>query len=318
MLLDVSPRAKSGQIEAGVFMSGILVIGSANADLMIAMPNLPKRGETVRGRDFMIAPGGKGANQAVAAARLGGDVGFIGCIGDDEFGEKLQKSLSESGVDTAHLSVASKVSTGVALILSEDSGENSIAIVAGANDLLLPTNIEAARELIGGASIVVCQFESPVATVEHVISVAKESGVPVLLNPAPARCVTDTMLTGIRFLVPNLHELGELTGVRVETPSDIELAANSLVGRGVETVIVTLGRDGVLRTGADGSRIMAAPTVQAVDTTGAGDTFVGGFAAEWCRTSDIDVAIDFAQRAAAYSVRGRGAQASMPWLSDLD
>jgi ribokinase len=298
-------------------MSKILVVGSANADLMIAMPKLPKPGETVRGHDFLVAPGGKGANQATAAARLGGDVGFIGSIGDDDFGKSLRASLFDSGVDTAYLSVIPKSSTGVALVLSEASGENSIAIAAGANDLLLPTDIDAATDAIAKASIIVCQFESPVATIEHVITVAKTCGVPVLLNPAPARPVTDAMLNGIRFLVPNRHELADLTGLPTDTVADVEAAANALLRRGVETVIVTLGRDGVLRAGVDGARVIPGPIVQAVDTTGAGDTFVGGFAAEWCRTFDVDSAIAFAQRAAAYSVTSRGAQASMPWLSDL-
>jgi ribokinase len=297
-------------------MSKIVVVGSANADLMIAMPELPKPGETVRGHDFRVAPGGKGANQATAAARLGGNVSFIGSIGDDDFGRSLKLSLLDSGVDTSRLHVRPS-STGVALVLSETSGENSIAIAAGANDLLLPADIDAAAEEIAEASIVVCQFESPVATIEHLVELAKKLGVPVLLNPAPARPLTDAMLNGIRFLVPNRHELASLTGLPTGGLPDVETAVKTLLARGVQTVITTLGREGVLRATLDGARMIAAPVVQAVDTTGAGDTFVGAFAAEWCRTSDVDAAIIFAQRAAAYSVTGRGAQASMPWLSDL-
>jgi ribokinase len=298
-------------------MSKIVVVGSANADLMIAMPKLPKPGETVRGHDFLIAPGGKGANQATAAARLGGDVGFVGSIGDDDFGKSLRASLFDSGVVTAYLHVR-PFSTGVALVLSEASGENSIAISAGANDYLLPADIDAATDEIAGASIVVCQFESPVATIEHLIEIAKICGVPVLLNPAPARPVTDAMLNGIRFLVPNRHELADLTGLATGTVADVEAAAKALLCRGVQTVITTLGREGVLRATVDGARVFPAPVVRAVDTTGAGDTFVGAFAAEWCRTSDVDAAVIFAQRAAAYSITNRGAQTSMPWLSDLD
>jgi ribokinase len=298
--------------------SKILVVGSANADLMIATAKLPNPGETVRGSHFLVAPGGKGANQAVAAARLGGSVGFIGSIGDDEFGRMIRPSLSDSGVDTAHLCVRSKSSSGVALVLSETSGENMIAIDAGANDLLLPADIDAVVEEIAGASIVVCQFESPVATIEHVIAVAKANGVPVLLNPAPARRTGDEMLDGIRFLVPNRQELAGLTGLPTDLVADVEAAAKALLGRGAQNVIVTLGREGALLTTKDRTRLFKAPVVEAVDTTGAGDTFVGGFAAEWCRTSDIDAAVIFAQRAAAYSVTSRGAQASMPWLSDLE
>jgi ribokinase len=298
-------------------MSKIVVVGSANADLMIAVPALPKPGETVRGHDFLVAPGGKGANQATAAARLGGDVGFIGSVGDDDFGKNLNASLLASGVDTALLHVR-PCSTGVALVLSESSGENSIAIASGANEFLLPADIVAAADEIAKASIVVCQFESPLVTIERVIEIAKKCGVPVLLNPAPARPVTDAMLKGIMFLVPNRHELADLAGLQTGTVAEVEAAANALIGRGVQIVITTLGREGVLRATVDGARLISAPVVQAVDTTGAGDTFVGAFAAEWCRTSDVDTAIIFAQRAAAYSVTSRGAQASMPWLSDLD
>src|SRR4051794_36122648 len=270
-------------------MSKIVVVGSTNADLMIAVPALPKPGETVRGHDFLVAPGGKGANQATAAARLGGDVGFIGSIGNDEFGKSLKASLRDSGVDTANLQVKPG-STGVAMVLSESSGENSIAIAAGANELLLPADVDAAADEIAEASIVVCQFESPSPTIERVIEIAKRCGVPVLLNPAPARPVTDAMLNGIRFLVPNRHELADLTGLRTGTVADLEAAAKALLGRGVQTVVATLGREGVLRATVDGARVFSAPKVHAVDTTGAGDTFVGAFAAEWCRTSDVDAA----------------------------
>jgi ribokinase len=297
-------------------MSKIVVVGSANADLMIAVPELPKPGETVRGHDFRVEPGGKGANQATAAARLGGKVSFIGSIGNDDLGRSLKASLLDSGVETSHLHVRPS-STGVALVLSETSGENSIAIAAGANDLLLPDDIDAAADEIAEASIVVCQFESPVATIEHLVEIAKKRGVPVLLNPAPARPVTDALLNGIRFLVPNRHELAGLTGLPTGTVADLEAAARAMLARGVQTVITTLGPEGVLRATLDGARVIPAPVVQAVDTTGAGDTFVGAFAAEWCRTFDVDAAIIFAQRAAAYSVTSRGAQASMPWLSDL-
>jgi ribokinase len=299
-------------------MGKILVVGSANADLMIATPNLPKPGETVRGHDFLVAPGGKGANQATAAARLGGDVSFIGSIGDDDFGRSIRTSLFDSGVDTAYLGIRPSSATGVALILSETSGENIIAIAAGANELLLPADIDAAANAIAEASIIVCQFESPVATIEHVVKVANACGVPVLLNPAPARRMADKMLDGIRFLVPNRHELADLTGLPTDSVADVRAAATALLLRGAQTVIVTLGSEGVLRATPGGARLFPAPVVEAVDTTGAGDTFVGGFAAEWCRTSDVDAAIIFAQRAAAYSVTSRGAQSSMPWLSDLE
>jgi ribokinase len=299
-------------------MAKIWVIGSANADLMLAVPALPKPGETVRGRDFVVAPGGKGANQAVAAARLGGDVSFVGCIGDDDFGRSLRASLSDSGVDVTHLKVAPGVASGIAMVMTEISGENSIAISGGANDLLLPDDIDALGALVGHAPLMVCQFESPAETVARALALAKSLSIPVLLNPAPARPVADALLDGLRFLVPNRHELASLTGLATDCPEDIEAAAKLLLSRGVQTIIVTLGHDGVAQIDSSGMRTSPAVVVDAVDTTGAGDTFVGAFAAEWCRTADIDAAVAFAQRAAAFSVASRGAQASMPWSSDLD
>lgn len=299
-------------------MAKILVIGSANADLMLAVPNLPKPGETVRGRDFVVAPGGKGANQAVAAARLGGDVSFVGCVGDDDFGRSLRASLVDSGVDATHLFIKPGVASGIAMVMTEASGENSIAISGGANDLLLPENIDALTALVAGAALVVCQFETPAATIDRALTMAKYCGVPVLLNPAPVRMVADGLLDGVRFLVPNRHELAGLTGIATDDREGIAAAATQLLDRGVQTVIVTLGRDGVANIDRSGMTISAAEDVGAVDTTGAGDCFVGAFAAQWCRSSDVDAGIAFAQRAAARSVTRRGAQAAMPWLSEMD
>jgi ribokinase len=299
-------------------MARIVVIGSANADLTLAMAVLPKPGETVRGRDFVVAPGGKGANQAVAAARLGGDVSFVGCIGDDAFGGVLRASLSDSGVDLTNLKIRAGAASGVAMVMTEASGENSIAICGGANDLLRPDDIDALTVLVAQTSLVVCQFESPVETIERALKLAMSHSVPVLLNPAPARPIAEWALEGLRFLIPNRHELASLTGLATDHPKDIEAAAKLLMDRGVQTVIVTLGRDGVAHIDGTGMRTSPAPVVDAVDTTGAGDTFVGAFAVEWCRTADVAAAIAFAQRAAAFSVTTRGAQAAMPWLSDLD
>ncbi|MET0219134.1 MAG: ribokinase [Tardiphaga sp.] len=298
-------------------MAKIVVIGSANADLMLALPVLPRPGETVRGRDFVIAPGGKGANQAVAAARLGGDVSFIGCIGDDDNGRRLRAALTDSGVDVTRLKIATGTPSGVAIVLTEASGENSIAISGGANDLLSPVDIEMAETLIARASLVVCQFESPAETVVRALAIAEAHRVPVLLNPAPPRPLANSSLRGVRFLVPNRHELASLTGHDVSDEANIEAAARLLLDRGVQTVLVTLGRDGVARIDDTSTTFSPASAVDAIDSTGAGDTFVGAFAAQWCRTADIDTSIAFAQRAAAFSVTSRGAQASMPWSSNL-
>jgi ribokinase len=299
-------------------MAKILVIGSANADLMLAVPKLPRPGETVRGRDFVVVPGGKGANQAVAAARLGGDVSFVGCIGDDDFGKNLRASLADSGVDVTHLLVKAGVASGIAMVMTEASGENSIAISGGANDLLRPDDVDALTPLFAAVALVVCQFETPAATVERVVTLANSNGVPVLLNPAPARPVADRLLDGLQFLVPNRYELAGMTGIATDDPDGIAAAAKSLLDRGVRAVIVTLGQDGVALVDRSGMRLSPAVAVDAVDTTGAGDAFVGAFAAHWCRTTDVEAAIAFAQRAAARSVTRRGAQAAMPWLAEME
>jgi ribokinase len=295
----------------------IVVVGSANADLMLAVSVLPRPGETVRGEDFVVVPGGKGANQAVAAARLGGEVSFMGCVGDDDFGRTLRAALAASRVDVAPLKVVEGVPTGIAMILSEASGENSIAISGGANDHLQPADLDARSDLIGAGALLVCQFESPASTVARALAIARAHGVPALLNPAPARPLDDDLLQGLRFLVPNRTELATLTGREVHGLEDVEAAARGLLARGVGTVIVTLGADGVALVAQDGLRHFPAPVVAAVDSTGAGDTFVGAFAAEWCRGGDVVAAIAYAQRAAAISVTARGAQASMPWARDL-
>ena len=294
----------------------IVVLGSVNADLVLRCERLPRPGETVHGEDFRTVPGGKGANQAVAAARLGGRVEFIGCVGDDAFGTEARATLEREGVGTAHLRSRAGVPTGVATILVERSGQNCIALAAGANARLDIEQVDAAAAAIACASLLVCQLESPLAAVEHAIGIARRHGVPVLLNPAPARPLAPTLLDQVDILVPNESEAALLVGA--SSALDSTEAAAALRGEGAATVIVTLGGNGVCIADELGTRRWPAPRAQAIDTTGAGDTFIGAFAVARQEGLGTDEAVRFAQRAAAISVTRAGAMASMPTRAECD
>jgi ribokinase len=286
----------------------ILVIGSINTDLVTFVDRMPEAGETLGAQDFVILPGGKGANQAVAAARLGADVAMIGRVGDDPFGTSALQSLRAEGIDTEGVAVSAGVPSGVATILVETSGENRILIVAGANGLVLPSDVP--DTALQAASLVVLQLEIPLPTVADVIARATALGVKVLLNPAPAASLDPDMLRGVTYLVPNRDELGRLTGLMVSRTDDIVAAARRLVRHGVGSVIVTLGGDGALLVTQARVAHVEAPKVSPVDTTGAGDAFIGCFAQTLVATGDVDAALARAVRYAADSVTRRGAQGS--------
>jgi len=294
----------------------IVVLGSVNADLVLRCERLPRPGETVHGQDFQTVPGGKGANQAVAAARLGGRVEFIGCIGDDAFGATARATLERAGVGTAHLRERAGVPTGVAMILVERSGQNSIALAAGANACLDIAQVDEAAATIARASLLVCQLETPLASVQHAIGIARRHGVPVLLNPAPAQPLALALLAEVDILVPNESEAAEL--LPGGGALDPVAAAAALQRQGPGCVIVTLGGDGICIADPRGTRRRPAPVVQALDTTGAGDTFIGAFAVALQEGLDTDGAAAFAQRAAALSVTRAGAMASMPTRAELE
>lgn len=294
----------------------IVVLGSVNADLTLRCARLPRPGETVHGEDFRTVPGGKGANQAVAAARLGGRVEFIGCVGDDDFGAQARAALEREGVGTAHLRTRAGVPTGVAMILVEQSGQNSIALAAGANACLDAAQVDDAAAAIAGASLLVCQLETPLEAVRHAIGIARRHGVKVLLNPAPAQALPSTLLAEIDILVPNESEAAVLVGESASREAT-ELAL-ALKSQGPDTVIVTLGADGICLADQDGVRLRPAPAAKAVDTTGAGDTFIGAFAVALQEGQGTDAAATFAQRAAAISVTRQGAMASMPTREDCE
>jgi len=295
----------------------IVVVGSVNMDLVVRCARLPRPGETVIGHDFRSVPGGKGANQAVAAARLGAAVEFVGCIGTDSFGTQAAEALRREGIGLAHLSRVEGCATGVAVITVSDTGENSIAVAPGANHLLSVGDIDAASERISTAAMLVCQLEIPLAVVHRAIEIAFAARVPVLLNPAPAQPLSDTLLSMVSLLVPNQGEAAALAAPTAGEKTSALDSALVLRRRGAGTVVVTLGADGVLVAGQSESERHRAYPARAVDTTGAGDAFVGALAAACAAGDDLRSAVDFAQRAAAFSVERHGAQAAMPRRGEL-
>jgi ribokinase len=290
----------------------IVVLGSVNADLVLRCERLPGPGETVHGREFKVLPGGKGANQAVAAARLGAAVSFIGCVGADDHGREARRRLAAEGIELTHLAEVAQP-TGVAMILVDDRGQNSIALSAGANAALGVAQVDAAAALIGSAALLVCQLESPLAAVARAMAIAHAAGVPVLLNPAPAQALPAALLRQVDILVPNESEAAVLLGAAL-APAD---AAARLRERGPATVIVTLGADGVQCADEHANLHAPAPRTRAVDTTGAGDTFIGAFAAARCAGAALHAAIAHAQQAAAFSVARPGTIDAMPYARDL-
>ena len=295
----------------------VVVLGSVNTDLVLRCSQLPIPGQTVRGHGFQSLPGGKGANQAVAAARLGASVSFIGCVGDDEFGRNARQVFAEEGIATEHLHSVAGVGTGIAMIMVDDAGQNCIALAAGANAALSMAHVDAASAAIEAAGLLICQLECPLPVVQHGIALAHAAGVPVLLNPAPMQALPPELLAQVDVLVPNETEAAALIGLPPGAAFDAAAAAVRLRELGPTTVIVTLGAHGV-QLASDGISVhLDAPVVQAVDTTGAGDTFIGAYAAAWCEGASLTAAIEYAQQAAAISVTKAGALAAMPRRGDL-
>ena len=290
----------------------ITVVGSVNMDLVFRTPRMPALGETLHGHEFRQIPGGKGANQAVAAARQGAKVSFIGAVGDDGFGASSLQCLTAENIDVTYLSTIPGVATGVAGILVEDGGDNSIVLAAGANGSLSATHIAAARSAISAAKLLLCQLETPLATVEAAIDIARDLGVRVILNPAPAQNLSPALLKKIDFLILNETEASQLSGIAVTDQTTARSASQVLSGFGVATIILTMGGHGALITEQTGSQFIPAIKVDVVDTTAAGDTFVGAFAVGIAHgLSVLDASIE-AQYTAAMTVTKLGAQTSIP------
>jgi ribokinase len=288
------------------------VIGSTNMDLTTTVERMPVWGETVLARHFETSFGGKGANQAVAAAKLGAEVVMVTNLGDDGLGESALKNFESLGIDTRHVRRIANQSTGTATILVDAaSGDNAILIVAGANGDLSAADVEAASEALKRCDLILLQLEIKLETAYAAIRFGRRNGVRTVLNPAPARPNLDMgVVTQASFLIPNETELAILTGMPVERDAEVSAAAQSLVEQGAETVIVTLGARGALIAQREGARRIAPVKVQAVDTTGAGDAFIGSFARYLAGGLSLDGALAEATRYSALSVTRHGAQKS--------
>ncbi len=290
----------------------IVVVGSSNTDMVVAGERLPAAGETVLGGSFLMAAGGKGANQAVAAARLGANVALVARIGADLFGDQAVRGFEREGIDTRFVSRDPEAPSGVALILVDEAGENLISVAPGANARLSVADVEAARAAIEAAAIVLLQLEVPLETVRSAARIARAAGALVILDPAPARELDDSLLADVSILTPNESEAERLTGIPVGDDASADRAAAALRARGVSTVALTLGARGCYLLSGDHRGRVAAPPAEAVDSTAAGDTFNGALAWQLARGAALAVAVETACRAAALSVTRRGAQPSMP------
>ncbi|MDQ3201963.1 MAG: ribokinase [Pseudomonadota bacterium] len=295
----------------------VVVIGSLNMDLVTRASRLPRGGETLIGKSFITVSGGKGANQAVAAARLGAQVSMVGCVGSDAYGNELRESLLADNIDCQAVSTVEGAS-GVALIVVDDDSQNAIVIVAGANGALTADVIDHFDAVLQASDVIICQLEVPDATVGHALKRGRELGKTVILNPAPAsRPLPSDWYAAIDYLIPNESEASALSGLPVDSLETAEMAATRLIAMGASKVIITLGSQGSLFANGQSFEHFPAPKVKAVDTTAAGDTFVGGFAAALSAGQSEAEAIRFGQVAAALSVTRSGAQPSIPTLNDV-
>ena len=295
----------------------VVVIGSSNMDLVIRSGHIPRPGETVLGGEFVMVAGGKGANQAVAAARLGARTWFVARVGDDPFGEKMRANFAAEGIETGYVTVDKKHASGVATITVDSSGENAIVVAPGANAALCPEDIRAAAELIRSADSVLMQLEIPLETVMEAAAVAAEAGVRVILDPAPARELPRELLQNVSLLTPNETEAEMLTGIGGDTLEAAREQASALLAMGVEAVLITRGARGSLLAGSNGEKCFDAQTVTPVDSTAAGDCFNGALAAKLATGATLDEAIVFAGKAAAISTTRVGAQDSLPGAGEV-
>lgn len=296
----------------------LVVLGSINADHILNVEQFPTPGETVIGKQYKVAFGGKGANQAVAAGRSGANIAFIACVGGDDIGARIRQQLAADRIDTRPVEAIADSTTGVALIFVNGEGENVIGINAGANAAVTPDYLGRHRQTIIDAEALLMQLESPLETVIAAANLAKQHHTQVILNPAPARDLPDALLAMIDIITPNETEAQRLTGVAVNSDEDAARAAQALHGKGIATVIITLGRRGVwLSEGGNGRRVPGF-SVQAVDTIAAGDTFNGALVTALLEGRPMGDAVQFAHAAAAIAVTRPGAQPSVPWRQEID
>lgn len=299
-------------------MNKIVVLGSSNTDLVVRSPRMPLPGETLLGSDFMMAAGGKGANQAVAVARLGSPVTFIAKVGRDMFGDRAVEQYAAEGIDTSTVLRDENVPTGVALITVDDKGENCIVVSGGANNCLSVADVDSMRDRIEGAEYLLMQLEVPMPVIERAAEIAYDAGVKVIVNPAPAAKMSDGLLSKCYLLTPNETECGIIAGVAVEDEAQAEAAAEMLIAKGVQNVVVTLGGKGSLYKSAAERAAIPAYRVKAVDTTAAGDTYNGALCVALSEGRSIREAAEFATKASAISVTRAGAQPSLPTRGEVE
>ena len=297
-------------------MKKICVIGSLNMDLVVNVDEMPKKGQTLIGSSFKEVPGGKGANQAVAIARLGGDINMIGKVGNDSFGKTLIEQLKNDNVDTEYVQIENCAS-GVAMITVDKNAENSIVVAPGANFKVLEEDIDKCIDGIKKSDIVVLQLETPLNTIKYALEKSKELGKYTILNPAPAVKLGDEIIRNVDLLTPNETELEILSGVKIETEDDIKKAAHVMIEKGVKELIVTLGSKGSLYINKETMNFKKSYKVEAIDTTAAGDSYTGALAVAFSKNESIEEAMDFASKVGALSVMKEGAQTSLPTLEDV-
>lgn len=295
----------------------IVVIGSCNTDMVVNMERLPLPGETLIGGEFFMNPGGKGANQAVAAARLGGEVSFVAKVGNDTFGQGAMERYRAEGINVEHVIVDDESPSGVALIMVDAHGENCIAVASGANARLRKKDIDRAERTIDDATIVLMQLETPLETIEYAAHIAKELGKKVILNPAPAHTLPDSLLSCLYMLIANETEAEYLSGTQITDLDSVARAADIICSKGVKNVVITLGAKGAFIKESDSYHQIPGIKVKAVDATAAGDTFCGAVCVALAEGMEITRAVEFANRCAALTVTRKGAQSSLPYRSEI-
>lgn len=296
----------------------VCVVGASNIDLISYIPRLPVEGETLHGTEFRMGFGGKGANQAVMAAKLGASVAMVTKLGDDIFGKQTLENFQKLGIDTGNVTLTKEAFSGVAPISVDQSGRNSIIIVTGANDLLSSKDIQSAKNTIRSSKVLVCQMEIPVEISISALKIAKEAGVLTVFNPAPARKDLSEEIYGlIDIFSPNETEAEILTGVKINSLKDAETAGKILIEKGVKNVIITLGEKGCMLLTKDGGEYFQVDSVDAVDSTGAGDAFIGSLAMSLAKDRSLSDSIVFANKIAGISVLNKGTQTSFPAVSEL-
>lgn len=298
-------------------MSKILIIGSSNTDMVIKTDRFPSPGETIIGGDFFMSMGGKGANQALAAQRLGGEVSFIGKIGKDIFGQKAIDFLKDEGVNVNNVKIDNKKHSGIALIIINQLGENSIVVADSANNSLAPSDILEVTTAIDSCEVLLLQLEIPLETVNFITEYAHKLNKKIILNPAPGRSLPENLYERLSIIVPNENEAEKLTGIKIKDESSAKSASIKLIEKGVDNVIITLGAAGAFLYSEKYIGVIQAPQVKAIDTTGAGDTFCGALSVKVNDNYNLEEAVSFANKAAALSVTRYGAQSSIPTLGEV-